>query len=72
MPQIELMMMDLPHTLYLKTGKDKKKKHSQEDYDKAAEINRKLAEKSRLRRQKQMEQVTVEDVFDGALEPEEN
>lgn len=70
LPQIEIMMSDLPHTLYLKTDKDgkKKKKVSKEDYDKAAEINRRLAEKARKRREAEL---TVDDVFNGKLENEE-
>lgn len=57
LPEIEIMMADLPHTLY----KDKlKKKEDKEDYDNMARLQEEANRKARERREKTLEELFQE------------
>lgn len=57
MPQIELMMADLPHTLYVH-----KKKVKKEDIDESTRLMLEAAERKKRR---EAEGFSIQDVFSG-------
>lgn len=69
MPQIELMHMDLPHTLYNYDKEEKKdnKVYSQSDIDEATRLCEESLKRSRERRAKrqQEEGYTLDEIFNG-------
>ena len=78
LPQIELMMSDLPHVLYKSVRK--KTKHSardvnpmertfsRQDIDEATAANEESIRRSRERRRRQEQGFTVDEVFNGAAD----
>lgn len=73
--QIELMQTDLPHTLYLKRGKDGKVKKGVDPEDKAFALQAAAVEKARLKHERQKAKAegrepefTLDEIFSGENE----
>jgi len=63
MPQIEIMMSDLPHTLY-RPVKKPGATFSKSDIDEAVKLNAELRKRKKAVRQKERG-YTVEEIFNG-------
>lgn len=72
-PQIEIMQSDLPHTLYKKKSRGVKGAKS-EDIDEATRLTLEAMErKKKIREEREKkEEFTMEEIFEGAIENEEN
>lgn len=69
LPQIELMLLDLPHTMYSPRHKDDKdnRVYSQEDIDEATRLNEESLKRSRERRKHRQQEkgYTLNEIFNG-------
>lgn len=71
MPQIELMMSDLPHTLYKFKSKDKTEKEIVTSIDDdAIRLNEESIRNMRKKRQKRQKEqgYTIDEIFNGAAD----
>ena len=61
------MQSDLPHTLYIRKGKEENKSVSKADYDEAVRANEESLKRSiERRRKRQQEQgYTIDEIFNG-------
>ena len=64
------MQSDLPHTLYIRKGKEENKSVSKADYDEAVRANEESLKRSiERRRKRQQEQgYTIDEIFNGEAE----